>query len=84
MKNLNVEIISIEGHIFKGEAHQVVVPCTSGDVGVMAGHEHLIGDIREGKVDVLDSSDKVVKSIDVKGGTVEVHGENDLRVLVEV
>lgn len=84
MTNLNVEIISVEGYVFQGEAHQVVVPCVSGAVGVLAGHEHLVSELNEGKIQILDNGDKVVKEIDVKGGTAEIHGENDLRVLVEV
>lgn len=84
MKNLNVEIISATGYAFQGEASQVVVPCASGDIGVMAGHEHLIGNLREGVIEVLDDSDKKIKEIEIKSGTVEVYGENDLRVLVEI
>ena len=83
MKNLNVEIISAEGYVFQGEAHQVVIPCAAGDIGVMSDHEHVITEIREGKIEVLGSASKSLKEIDVKGGTAEVH-EDGLRVLVEL
>ena len=83
MKNLNVEIISAEGYVFRGEAHQVVIPCDTGDIGVMFDHEHVVTEIREGKIEVLNSASKSLKEIDVKGGTAEVH-QDGLRVLIEI
>lgn len=84
MKNLNVEIISIEGHAFQGEAYQVVVPCISGSIGVLSGHEHLVSELKEGKIAILDAKNEILKEIDVKGGTAEIYGDNGLRILIEV
>ncbi len=80
---LNVEIISIEGFLFQGQAHQVVVPVVSGDIGFMKGHESLVGELKEGNISVFDDADKVIKEIAVKSGTVEMFDGKKLVVLVD-
>ncbi|MFM6973267.1 MAG: F0F1 ATP synthase subunit epsilon, partial [Alphaproteobacteria bacterium] len=46
MSGLNVEIVSIEGIVFKGLCFQVVVPSISGDMGIMSQHEAFIVKLR--------------------------------------
>ena len=83
MKNkIDVEIISVEGYLFQGQAHQVVVPAVEGNIGVMPGHEFLVSELREGKVEILDLNDNILKDIEVKTGTVEIH-DGGLRILVD-
>ena len=83
MKNqFDVEIISVDGFLFQGQAHQVVVPTAEGDIGVLPDHEFLVTELKEGKIEVLDSKDNAVKSIDAKSGTAEIH-EKGLRILID-
>lgn len=82
MKNsLNLEVISVDGYIFQGRAHQVVIPASEGDIGVLPDHENLVTELREGKIEVLDQDNNLIKDVEVKAGTVEVFG--DVRILVD-
>ncbi len=83
MSALNLEIISPSGILFKGECHLVVVPSQSGDVGVMHGHEALIASLREGKIDIYDEKQNIIKSFDVKSGFAKMQGIEKLSVLVD-
>ncbi len=83
MANLNLEIISVHGVVFKGECSMAVVPSVEGDIGVMYGHESLIAKLREGQITVFDDKQSIVKQIDVAGGYAEMHGAEKLSVLVE-
>ncbi len=83
MKNqIDVEIISVDGFLFQGQAHQVVVPTVEGNIGVLPDHELLVTELKEGAIEVLDSKDNVVKSVDVKSGAAEIH-EKGLRILID-
>lgn len=79
---IDVEIISVEGFLFQGQAHQVVVPTVEGNIGVMPEHEFLVSELREGKIEILDLNDNILKDIEVKTGTVEIH-DGGLRILVD-
>ena len=79
---MNVEIISAAGYLFQGEVHQVVVPTVSGAIGVLSGHERVVAELKEGRIEILDANNKVEKEIEVKSGMAEVHAEG-LRILVD-
>lgn len=79
---LKVEIISVEGLVFEGSAHQVVVPTISGEIGFMEDHESMLCELKEGLVCVLDSSDSKVKEVEVKAGVAEMHEGGKLVILI--
>lgn len=79
---VNIEIISVDGYLFQGPAFQVVAPTVEGNIGVLADHEFLITELKEGKIEVLDANNKTIKEIDVKTGTLEVH-DGGLRILID-
>ncbi len=81
--NLNLEIISVQGIVFKGQCHMAVVPSVEGDLGVMYGHESVIAKLREGQITLYDDKQIITKQIDVKGGLAEMHGAEKLSVLVD-
>ncbi len=83
MANLNLEVISVNGVVFKGECNMAVVPSVEGDIGVMYGHESLITKLREGQITVYDDKQNVVKQIDVSGGFAEMHAAETLSILVD-
>lgn len=82
-QQLNVEIISPNGEILKGNFAMVVVPAVSGDMGIMYGHEVVIAALRVGEVVVYDDKQNVVKSIHVNSGFAEVSESGKLIVLVD-
>lgn len=80
---LNFEIISITGVIKQGQAHQIVVPTTLGDIGFMQDHESTIANIREGKILILDEKGQEQEKIEIKSGTVEMASEEKLTILLD-
>lgn len=83
MTNLNLEIISVYGIVFKGECNMAVVPSVEGDLGVMQGHESIITKLREGQITIFDDKQNVLHQIDVKGGYAEMHEASKLSVLID-
>jgi F-type H+-transporting ATPase subunit epsilon len=82
MSDLKIEIISIEGCVFKGNCNIAVVPSNSGDLGIMFGHEAIISNLREGEIKLYDNSQNVFKTVAVKGGFAEMQGEEKLLILI--
>ncbi|GLV77392.1 F0F1 ATP synthase subunit epsilon [Streptomyces hygroscopicus] len=79
---LQVELVAADRSVWSGAATLVIARTTSGDIGVMPGHQPLLG--------VLESGPVTIRSVD--GGTVvaAVHGgfisfaEDKLSLLAEV
>ncbi|AQA14088.1 F0F1 ATP synthase subunit epsilon [Streptomyces samsunensis] len=79
---LHVELVAADRSVWSGAATLVIARTTSGDIGVMPGHQPLLG--------VLESGPVTIRSVD--GGTVvvAVHGgfisfaEDKLSLLAEV
>ena len=82
MTDLNLEIISPAGVLFKGHCHMATIPSVEGEMGVMAGHEAVIVNLKAGQVLVYDEKQNLVKSFDVVSGFAEQSAEK-LLVLVE-
>lgn len=82
MADLHVELVAADRSVWSGEAHLVVARTGSGDIGIMAGHQPVLG--------VLESGPVTIRTSD--GGTVvaAVHGgflsfaDNKLSLLAEV
>lgn len=83
MSLINLEIISPTGVVFEGKCYLVSVPSASGDVGVMYGHESLIASLREGKIDIYDKEEVVLKSLEIKSGFVEISDGENLKILLD-
>ncbi len=80
---LNLEIISPTGIVFKGDCALAVIPSVEGDIGVMYGHEALIAALRPGRILVYDNKETLLQSFDVESGFAEMHGLEKLIVLVD-
>jgi F-type H+-transporting ATPase subunit epsilon len=82
LAELHVELVAADRSVWSGEATLVVARTESGDIGVMPGHQPLLGVLATGPVTIRTS----------EGGTVvaAVHGgfmsfaDNKLSVLAEV
>mgnify|MGYP000010443402 CR=1 FL=1 len=83
MTNLNLEIISLGGIVFKGQCHLAVIPAANGAIGVMYDHESIITSLKEGKIEIFDDKQNLVKEFDVKGGFAEMHAAEKLVVLID-
>jgi F-type H+-transporting ATPase subunit epsilon len=71
MATIHVEIVSVEGHIYSGDASLVICPAKMGDVGIAPRHAPLLTTLRPGEVRVqAEGKDEVF--LYVTGGILEV------------
>ena len=77
---MQVEIITPDKSLFKGEATSVTVPGVDGSLGFLNNHAPLITVLKAGDVEVKTSTGTEVFA--VKGGVVEV-SNNTVIVLAE-
>ncbi len=83
MSNLNLEILSPAGVLFKGECHLAVVPAIAGDIGFMQGHELLIAALQEGQVEIFDDKQNLIQAFPVTTGFAEMKDEDNLLILID-
>jgi F-type H+-transporting ATPase subunit epsilon len=57
---LNVSVVSADHEVWSGEARQVVARTTIGQIGILAGHEPVLGVLAEGEVRITTSDGSVV------------------------
>lgn len=82
MADLKVEIVSIEGTVFNGTCHLIVVPSASGEIGVMYGHEAIISNLNNGDIKIFDSSNNIIKQIPIDKGFAEMQNQDKLLILI--
>jgi F-type H+-transporting ATPase subunit epsilon len=58
VKSLAVSVVAADHEVWSGEARQVVARTTIGEIGILAGHEPVLGILASGEVRVtlLDGS----------------------------
>lgn len=77
---MNVEIITPDKELFKGEATSVIVPGSDGLLGILNDHAPLISSLTKGDVQLKTNSGE--KTFSVNGGVVEVLN-NKVMILAE-
>lgn len=83
MDTMQVEVVSGEDNIYSGEASFIVVPTTTGELGIYPRHEPIMSLVRPGvlRLQVPGKSEEVL--VAVSGGLLEVQPDK-LTVLAEV
>ena len=82
---MNLEIITPESCLFKGEAKTVTVPSTQGPFTMLEHHAPIVAILEAGKVVLTDLNDQVLEFTIAGGfceqhdGTVIICGENGER-----
>jgi F-type H+-transporting ATPase subunit epsilon len=71
MATMRVDIVSVEGAIFSGEAAMVFAPAKMGDVGIAPRHAPLLTNLRPGDLRI-QTPDGEEKFFFVTGGILEV------------
>ncbi|MET8680146.1 F0F1 ATP synthase subunit epsilon [Streptomyces sp. NPDC004647] len=79
---LHVELVAADRNVWSGEATLVVARTTSGDIGVMPGHQPLLGVLEYGPITIRTSDGGTVVAA-VHGGFISF-SENKLSLLAEV
>ena len=71
MLTIQVDIVSAEGEIYKGEASMVFAPAKMGEVGIAPKHAPLLTHLKPGEVRI-QSSEGDEQSFYITGGILEV------------
>ncbi|PJE96047.1 ATP synthase F1 subunit epsilon [Streptomyces carminius] len=85
MAELHVELVAADRKVWSGEAGLVVARTSSGDIGVMPGHQPLLGVLESGPVTIRttgESGDGTVVAA-VHGGFISF-ADNKLSILAEI
>ncbi|GGC70309.1 F0F1 ATP synthase subunit epsilon [Hoyosella rhizosphaerae] len=72
MAEMTVELVAVEQRFWSGSATLVVAQTTEGEIGIMPGHEPMLGQLTEGGVVTIttDNGERVVAAVD--GGFLSV------------
>lgn len=79
---LHVALVAADREVWSGEATLVVARTTSGDIGVMPGHQPLLGVLESGPVTIRTPEGETVVAA-VHGGFISF-ADNKLSLLAEV
>lgn len=82
MAEMTVDLVAVERKIWSGQASFVSAQTTEGQIGIMAGHEPLLGQLVEGGTVSIVSTDGERIVAAVHGGFFSVTGDT-VRVLAE-
>lgn len=83
MAEMTVELVAVERRVWSGEATMVIAKTTEGELGVLPGHVPLLGQLVDGGVVEIRTSDGDTVTAAVHGGFLSVTGEK-VSVLAEV
>ena len=78
---MNLEIITPEKAIFKGEASSVKLPGTTGEFEILNNHAPIISTLTKGNVRVITNQNKI-ETFAINGGVIELQ-KNKIIVLAE-
>lgn len=81
-EELNVEVVAADRKVWAGSASIVIARTPEGDIGIMSGHEPVLGLLVAGPVTVRGTDGHVVV-VAVAGGFLSV-SENHVAVLAEM
>ncbi|HEY2043722.1 MAG TPA: F0F1 ATP synthase subunit epsilon [Jatrophihabitans sp.] len=83
MATMQVELVSVERPIWSGEADAVYARTTEGEIGVLAGHGPLLGELAAGWLVRIKQADGVEQRVAVHGGFLSVRPDG-VSVLAEI
>ena len=75
----NLRVLSPDKSVFDGAADEVILPCTSGQMGILTGHVSMLTALDDGVLRVREGT--TWQSIALMGGFAEVDA-NEVTVLV--
>ncbi|NNC13204.1 F0F1 ATP synthase subunit epsilon [Planctomonas sp. JC2975] len=79
MATLNVSVVSVDREVWSGEATMVVARTVIGEIGILAGHQPVLGVLGEGEVRItLPGGERLV--VDASDGFVSFEN-NQLSVV---
>lgn len=82
MAKMSVQLVAVERRLWSGEATTVVAQTTEGELGLLPGHEPMLGQLIEGGVVTITTTDNDTVTAAVHGGFLSVTAEG-VSVLAE-
>jgi F-type H+-transporting ATPase subunit epsilon len=79
MADLAVSVVSADAEIWSGEAKQVVARTQVGQIGILAGHEPVLGILAEGEVRITTTDGSVITA---KADDGFLSAQNDVVTIV--
>jgi F-type H+-transporting ATPase subunit epsilon len=79
---MSVQLVAVERRLWSGEATTVVAQTTEGELGLLPGHEPMLGQLIEGGVVTITTTDNDTVTAAVHGGFLSVTAEG-VSVLAE-
>jgi F-type H+-transporting ATPase subunit epsilon len=71
-KQFQVELVSVEAMVWAGEADMVVARTTEGELGVLAGHAPLLGELRDPSRVRIKNEGQDEIAYDIAGGFLSI------------
>lgn len=75
MAEMSVQLVAVERRLWSGRATMVVAQTTEGELGVLPGHEPLLGELVEGGVVRIIKTDGETEVVAVHGGFLSITDE---------
>ncbi|OLF18714.1 F0F1 ATP synthase subunit epsilon [Actinophytocola xanthii] len=72
---MSVQLVAVERRLWSGTATFVVAQTTEGEIGIMPGHEPVLGQLVEGGVVTVRTTDGGTVTAAVHGGFLSVTGD---------
>ncbi len=82
MAEMSVELVAVERQVWSGHATSVFAETTEGELGILPGHTPLLGELVEGGIVKVTTTDGETVTAAVFGGFLSVTGEK-VSVLAE-
>ncbi|MGH3845911.1 MAG: F0F1 ATP synthase subunit epsilon [Pseudonocardiaceae bacterium] len=82
MAEMSVELVAVERQVWSGRASSVFAETTVGELGILPGHTPLLGELVEGGIVKVTTTDREVVTAAVFGGFLSVTGDK-VSVLAE-
>ena len=82
MAEMSVELVAVERRLWSGKAQFVAAQTTEGEIGILPGHEPVLGQLVEGGVVKVTTTDGNTVTAAVHGGFLSVTGDS-VSVLAE-
>ncbi|PYE12649.1 F-type H+-transporting ATPase subunit epsilon [Williamsia limnetica] len=72
----HVEVVAVDSELYSGEATFVIAQTTEGELGLLANHEPLLGQLIQGGFVLIEEEGGSRKVAAVQGGFLSVTGES--------
>lgn len=79
---MSVELVAVERQVWSGHAASVFAQTTEGELGILPGHAPLLGELIEGGIVKVTTTDREIVTAAVFGGFLSVTGDK-VSVLAE-